>query len=503
MAGWNRLAPNEIHAKRGGGLWPGRHVASDPGMASLPLTGAARPKLTGLRIGERKLFQTVGDWVVLTLGLLAIASQSDRAYARDEILVSLVVVTGFWFFFASAFDAYSMTALQSTFRSVYNAATVFVATGITYLLFASFTGGVMPIIRPRISESLTALLILAPLLLVRVIFSLILTHAPLRRHVVVLGANRSGFEMVEALHHYGGATYEFLGYFDDTFAEEEEDTNVEPIIEPTSELLNVNDMVGIDQIVLANHAQTPSLLHTLSICHERGIQITPMFALYQDLTGRVPVSHLGNDWYVALPAHVKTTSRSYMVIKRGFDLLLASFVLVCVTPILPLVALVIKLDSPGPIFFKQIRVGRGGKPFKIIKFRSMRADAEAKTGAVWAQTHDPRITRIGRFLRKSRLDELPQLWNVFVGDMSFVGPRPERPEFEEKLEREIPFYRARRAVQPGLTGWAQVRHGYGNTMLDALRKVEYDLYYIKNESLYLDLLILLRTVAVVLKLAGN
>jgi lipopolysaccharide/colanic/teichoic acid biosynthesis glycosyltransferase len=148
-------------------------------------------------------------------------------------------------------------------------------------------------------------------------------------------------------------------------------------------------------------------------------------------------------------------------------------------------------------------VCRGGKLFKIVKFRSMRQDAEQGTGAVWAQKGDPRITRVGRIIRKSRLDELPQLWNVLVGDMSFVGPRPERPEFDEKLEQEIPFYRARRAVRPGLTGWAQVRHGYGNTMLDALRKVEYDLYYIKNDSVYLDTLIMLRTVAVVLKLGGT
>ncbi|HVG00384.1 MAG TPA: sugar transferase, partial [Chloroflexia bacterium] len=172
-------------------------------------------------------------------------------------------------------------------------------------------------------------------------------------------------------------------------------------------------------------------------------------------------------------------------------------------PILPFVMLAIKLDSPGPIFFKQMRVGLGGKPFKIMKFRSMRQDAEAGSGAVWASNGDPRVTRIGRFLRKSRIDEIPQLWNIVVGDMSFVGPRPERPEFDEQLEREIPFYRARRAVRPGLTGWAQVQYRYGNSIADALRKVEYDLYYIKNESVYLDLLILLRTVAVVLKLGGN
>ncbi len=206
---------------------------------------------------------------------------------------------------------------------------------------------------------------------------------------------------------------------------------------------------------------------------------------------------------MALPANVKSTARTYQVVKRGLDIVLAFLVLVITSPVIPFIALAIKRSSPGPVFYKQTRVGRGGKTFKIIKFRSMRQDAEVGTGAVWAQNGDSRITPIGRFLRKSRLDEIPQLWNVFVGDMSFVGPRPERPEFDEELEREIPFYRARRAVRPGLTGWAQVNYGYGSTMLDALRKVEYDLYYIKNESLYLDLLILLRTVAVVLKLGGR
>jgi exopolysaccharide biosynthesis polyprenyl glycosylphosphotransferase len=228
-----------------------------------------------------------------------------------------------------------------------------------------------------------------------------------------------------------------------------------------------------------------------------------MFALYQDLTGRVPVSHLGEAWYAALSANVKHTTRPYRMIKRLTDVCLALVGLTLAAPIMLCVALVIKLDSPGPVLFKQVRVGRGGKPFQIVKFRSMRQDAEASTGAVWARSGDARITRTGRLLRKSRVDEIPQLWNILVGDMSFVGPRPERPEFDEQLEREIPFYRARRAVRPGLTGWAQVSYGYGNTLLDALRKVEYDLYYIKHESLYLDLLILLRTVAVVLRLAGT
>jgi exopolysaccharide biosynthesis polyprenyl glycosylphosphotransferase len=345
---------------------------------------------------------------------------------------------------------------------------------------------------------------IVPFALVRMILLLMLKRAPLRRHVAVVGANHSGYEMVEALRDYGGEIYEFVGYFDDA-------PNLQTIgsvlaaedVLPAYKLDTISHQYGLDQIVLANPVQTPDLLRTVSLCHERGIQVTPMFALYQDLTGRVPVSHLGNNWFVAMPAHVKSTARTYLIVKRMLDIMLASVMLLLAAPFVPFIALAIKLDSPGPVFFTQTRIGMGGKLFKIFKFRSMHQDAEAKLGAVWAEDRDPRITRVGRFLRKSRLDEVPQLWNLLVGDMSFVGPRPERPEFEEELERQIPFYRARRAVRPGLTGWAQVRHGYGNTMFDALRKVEYDLYYIKNESLYLDLLIILRTVAVVLRLGGT
>ncbi len=463
-----------------------------------------RTKVRGLRLGERKLLQALGDAFVLTIGALVILEHSEREYALASMLISLAVVAGFWFFFADAFDAYDPLVIQTRFRNIYYAGKVLVATGISYTLFAWFAGGLLPVIRPRISETLLAVLIIVPLALVRIILLLVLRRVPLRRHVAVVGANGSGHEMVEALRDYGGELYEFLGYFDD--APDLQATGGKLAFDdvlPSSRLISVSHEYGLDQIVLANPAQTPDLLDMISLCHERGIQITPMFALYQDLTGRVPVSHLGNNWFVAMPAHIKSTVRTYMVVKRLLDVILAFVMLIVTAPLFPLIALAIKLDSLGPVLFSQTRVGMGGRPFKIVKFRSMRQDAEAIMGAVWAKNGDSRVTRVGRFLRKSRLDELPQLWNVLVGDMSFVGPRPERPEFEEDLEREIPFYRARRAVRPGLTGWAQVRHGYGNNMFDALRKVEYDLYYIKNESLYLDLLIILRTVAVVLRLAGT
>jgi exopolysaccharide biosynthesis polyprenyl glycosylphosphotransferase len=489
------------------------------GVVAVPRTTTrGRP---GLGLGERKFMQALCDWGVVVGGLLVILTMSVRDYAPVEILTSLAAVTGLWLFFADAFNAYSAPVMQSSFRSGYTAVKVLIMVVVAYTLLAWFAGGFLPVIRPRVGETVEALLLALPLVLVRVAMSALITRAPMRRRVVVVGDNRDGWEMGEALARYDGKTYEFLGYFDDTPRNLRDFTDNpygprtgdreyptlhavhSALVWPTSELVPIHNSRGLDQVVLANPNQTPQLLQTLSLLHEGGVQITPMFALYQDLTGRVPVSHLGDDWYVALPAHVKKNARTYLLFKRICDFAMALMALVLSAPVMPLVALAIKLDSSGPIFFKQMRVGVGGRVFRIVKFRTMRQDAEKNTGAVWATDHDPRITRIGRFLRKSRLDELPQLWNVLVGDMSFVGPRPERPEFDEELEHEVPFYRARRAVRPGLTGWAQVSHGYGNTMFDALRKVEYDLYYIKNQSLYLDLMILFRTIAVVLKLGGK
>ncbi len=470
------------------------------------IPGAAplfRPKRSGLGLGERKLLQGFADWLVVIGGFFLIFTNS-MSHSSGAMMLSMVVVTALWFFFADTFDAYRVPVMQSRFYTVYSAAKVLLAVLATYTLIAWLVGGTLPVTKLRISETFSAALLIVPLTACRILVNLLLTHAPLRRRVVVVGANQDGYEMVEAINRYDGRTYEFLGYFDDELPSKQDGPPImRDLVLPTERLLELNATHGIDQVVLANPLQTGPLLNTLSRLHEQGAQITPMFAIYQDLTGRVPVSHLGDNWYVALPANVKKTTRTYRAIKRVMDLLMSLIMLALVAPLVPLVILAIRLDSPGPIFFRQVRVGCGGKLFKIIKFRSMRQDAEAGTGAVWAGDRDPRITRVGRFLRRSRLDELPQLWNVLVGDMSFVGPRPERPEFDEQLEREVPFYRARRAVRPGLTGWAQVQYRYGNTMTDALRKVEYDLYYIKNESLYLDWLILLRTVAVVLKLGGN
>ena len=185
-------------------------------------------------------------------------------------------------------------------------------------------------------------------------------------------------------------------------------------------------------------------------------------------------------------------------VKRLFDVLASSLLLLCTLPVIVVTAVLIKLQDRGPIFYRQERVGQGGRVFEILKFRSMRNDAERDGKPKWAKSNDDRITPIGRFIRRTRIDELPQVINVLRGEMSFVGPRPERPFFVRQLVQDIPFYAARHSVKPGITGWAQVRYPYGASLDDASQKLQYDLYYVKNHTLFLDLLILVETVEVVL-----
>jgi sugar transferase (PEP-CTERM system associated) len=227
-----------------------------------------------------------------------------------------------------------------------------------------------------------------------------------------------------------------------------------------------------------------------------GVRVEEATSWLEKISGRIEVEQLYPSWLIFADGF--RFSPSFNLTRRILSTLVSFILLIVVLPILPLVILAIKLDSRGPVLYRQKRVGRAGQTFYCYKFRTMRQDAEADTGPTWAGDDDPRITRVGKFLRSSRIDEIPQLWCVFKGDMGFVGPRPERPEFVEWLTKEIPYYGVRHAVRPGITGWAQVRYKYGNTVEDAKQKLQYDLFYIKNASLGLDLLIMFQTIKIVL-----
>jgi sugar transferase (PEP-CTERM system associated) len=227
-----------------------------------------------------------------------------------------------------------------------------------------------------------------------------------------------------------------------------------------------------------------------------GVRVLEGTEVYEAITGKVPIESVRLSWLLFSPGCY--ASRFFLAYKRLASVVVSSLGMLASLPLLPFVVLAIRLSSPGPILYRQKRVGRDGAIFHCYKFRTMRADAEADTGPTWATDDDPRITRVGSFLRQARLDEIPQLWNVLKGDMSLVGPRPERPEFVRALGQQIPHYQLRHGVRPGITGWAQIRYKYGNSVEDAREKLRYDLFYIKNMSMGLDILVFLATVKVVL-----
>lgn len=272
----------------------------------------------------------------------------------------------------------------------------------------------------------------------------------------------------------------------------------EPRLGPSFMALEAAKETKATMIVLLPDAPIDSqIAHDLLEAKLHGVMVVDMRSFYEHVVQRLPLSQLTDEWLLQTEGFSLNTRGSLRRLKRALDVMLSSTLLVATLPITLLAALLVRLESPGPVIYSQDRVGLHEKEFTVYKFRSMRQDAE-KDGAVWAAENDPRITATGRFLRKTRIDELPQLWNVLKGDMSFIGPRPERMQFVRELKKKIPYYGLRHTVKPGLTGWAQVSYPYGASEEDARRKLEYDLYYIKNISILMDFRILFKTLGVVL-----
>jgi sugar transferase (PEP-CTERM system associated) len=323
-------------------------------------------------------------------------------------------------------------------------------------------------------------------------------RAALTDNVLILGTGHAAQQVAAELVRRAPLGFRVVGFLGEHANEVGRPVTSAPVVGTADRLLQVVPRLDVTLIVVALDDRRGRLrVDDLLRCRMAGIPVEDAPTFYERLTGKLLVSDLRPSWLVFSPGFRKP--RLLLASRRILEFAVAGLLLVALAPLLGLLALLIRLDSPGPALFRQARVGQGGRVFELFKLRTMRQDAEAASGPAWASPEgDRRVTRVGRVLRKLRLDELPQLANVLRGEMSFVGPRPERPHFVEQLRKVIPYYDERHNVPPGITGWAQVKFGYGSTIEDSERKLQFDLYYIKNMSPFLDLAIVLDTFKVML-----
>jgi sugar transferase (PEP-CTERM system associated) len=325
-----------------------------------------------------------------------------------------------------------------------------------------------------------------------------LRRGSLNENVVVIGTGEAAKEIAREMLRRKNQGYQVLGFLSDDPMEVGVQLVNPSVIGTFDDLCAVVDEQRVDMVVVALEDRRGKLpVNELLRCKVEGIRVEEAPSFYEMLTGQIPVRNLRPSWLIFSQGFRK--SPLLRNTKRVAELMAASVGVVIALPILLLSSLLVWLESGRPILYRQERVGQKGDTFTLYKLRTMKQDAEKETGPVWASAdRDPRITRVGRFLRKSRFDELPQLFNVLRGEMSFVGPRPERPHFVDDLRKTIPYYDERHSVKPGITGWAQVRLGYGSSVEEMEAKLRYDLYYIKHMSPWLDLMILLDTAKVIL-----
>ena len=330
----------------------------------------------------------------------------------------------------------------------------------------------------------------------RFIFYWIIPKLNIQHRVLFLGTSELGKMVVREMLTDAHPQFKVVGFIGED-AEQVGKRMVNPKFLGSIEDLNsIIKKEKVEKLVVSfSQSRGGFPINDLVRCKFNGLEIMELHTFYEKLRGKILLDGLRPSWLIF--AHGFKMTGWIKVEKRIFDIFLSVIGLFVTLPVSAITALLIKLESGGPIVYKQERVGENGKTFDLYKFRSMRADAEKQTGPVWAGENDPRITRVGRFIRKVRIDEIPQMINVLRGNMSFVGPRPERPHFVEMLTTKIPYYDQRHSVKPGITGWAAVNYNYGATVEDAIEKLQYDLYYIKNISLFLDVVTILKTIAIV------
>ncbi len=401
--------------------------------------------------------------------------------------LKILGVTGIVLLFSHWLDLYDTSLLDEKWDQIFR---ILLVLGLVALGLSAI-GVLFPQFLPGNGSLLTGIIILIfTLFLWRRAYSWIVQQPYFRERVYILGTGDRAERLLNGLRQRSELGIEVVG----------STSNIEGELTRESVGAHLISMVrerGVHRLIVAMPDRRGTLpVEELLNLRLKGVKVEEATSWLEKIYGRIEVDQLHPSWLIF--AEGFRFSPFNRILRRILNFTAALIGLIFALPILPLVMLAVRYSSPGPILYRQKRVGRGGVVFTCYKFRTMRQDAEADTGATWAADDDPRITRVGKFLRSSRLDEIPQLWCVLKGDMHFVGPRPERPEFVEWLSREIPYYNLRHVVRPGITGWAQIRYEYGNTLQDAREKLQYDLFYIKNASIGLDLLVMFQTVKIVL-----
>jgi len=367
-----------------------------------------------------------------------------------------------------------------------------------------FTINLDPNSLPRIAVG--AFLVIASILTLgwRAIYIRLYTSSGLMRRVLIVGAGKAGCSLADIYRKLSPPPFLLLGFIDDDLIKKGKSFYGFAVLGTSEHLLDILEDYRVSDIVVAINGEIKGeTFQTILDTQERGVEVSRMPILYEELTQRVPIEHLESDWVIRSFVDQVRVSGTYELSKRLMDILGGALGTLVFAFIFPFISLAILLESGYPIFYSQKRLGKGATTFKIYKFRTMKQDAELDGEAKVALINDPRVTRVGNFLRHTRLDETPQFMSVLRGEMSLVGPRAERPELVADFQKKIPFYRARLLVKPGLTGWAQINYGYVATVKEMVVKLEYDLYYIKHRTLSMDFDIVLRTIGTVLRRTGR
>src|SRR3972149_1473322 len=466
-----------------------------------------RPSLR-LRPSEQRSILMAGDFIASVSAMggaiyfwyqysLYKLIESGIAPGRAERLITIEVP--FWFYLlplvwlllmVESYDPHSAANWKKTLPGIAVAPIVGL---LVYSLL--FTINLDPNSLPRIAVG--AFLVIASILTLgwRAIYIRLYTSSGLMRRVLIVGAGKAGHSLAGVYSKLNPPPFNLMGYIDDDPRKQGKLIQGFRVFGSSEKLLDIIDDMNISDIVVAINGEIKGeTFQTILDAQERGLEVTRMPIMYEELTQRVPVEHLESDWVIRSFVDQVRVSGTYELSKRLMDVLGAVFGCLIFAFVFPFVSLAILLESGFPIFYSQTRLGKGGKGFRIFKFRTMKQDAEEDGVVKMAEENDPRVTRVGNFLRRTRLDEMPQFLSVLRGEISMVGPRAERPELVADFQKRIPFYRARLLVKPGLTGWAQINYGYVANVRETIVKLEYDLYYIKHRTISLDFNIVLRTI---------